>query len=302
MVAGSYNAGLTVYSERLPSAGETVLGRRFEVGPGGKGANQAIGISRLGGDVAFATKVGGDVFGTEARSTLITEGFRPHGILSGDGPTGVAVILVDAFGNNAISVAPGANEELTSGEVLQSLSAELARAAYLVCQLECPLELAVGLARWARACGKKVVLNPAPAQPVSRENLGLFDILTPNESELASLAGSLGIATDSIEDQAKALLDCGVETVVATLGPTGALRVSCDGVAPCAAYPVEVVDTTGAGDAFTAGLVAALAEGRAMPEAVDEGCRAGAFCVTRRGVIDGLATRQLLDETVPSRV
>jgi ribokinase len=301
VVAGSYNAGLTVYADRLPAAGETVLGRRFESGPGGKGANQAIGIARLGGDVAFATKVGEDIYGTEARATLLSEGLPPHGILVGPEPTGVALILVDRWGNNAISVAPGANTELTAADVLQSVGPDLERCDYIVCQLECSLELAVGLATWARTREKHVVLNPAPARSIKPDELGLFDILTPNEVELAALASAVGVENRSIEVQARALVDCGVGTVVATLGDRGALRVSADGVRSFDAYRVVAVDTTGAGDAFTAGLVSTLAAGRTVDDAVDVGCRTGAFCVTRRGVIDGLATSEELDRSVPSR-
>ncbi len=299
VVAGSYNAGLTVYGGGLPAAGETVLAHRFEAGPGGKGANQAIGIARLGVDVAFATKLGDDVFGSQARATLVSEGLPPHGIMTGSGPTGVAVILVDTSGDNAISVAPGANLELTSRDVILALGDELEKCSYIVCQLECPSELAAGLAVWAREGGKGVVLNPAPARPIDRGDLHLFDVLTPNEVELATLARHLGVETARVETQALALVDWGVGTVVATLGAKGALRASVDGVERFPAYAVEVLDTTGAGDAFTAGLVAALARGSTMDDAIDAGCRSGAFCVTRRGVIDGLATSGELETAVP---
>ncbi len=301
VVAGSYNAGLTVYGNRLPTAGETVLGHHFHMGPGGKGANQAIGIARLGVDVSFATKIGDDVFGDQARTTLLSEGLPPRGIMTGTGPTGVAVILVDTAGNNAISVAPGANLELTSDDTIAALGDELVECSYVVCQLECSLELAVGLAGWARRRGKGVVLNPAPARPIDRGDLHLVDVLTPNEVELASLARHLGIESDSVETQALALVECGVGTVVATLGAKGAVRVSTDGVEVFPPYPVEVVDTTGAGDAFTAGLVAALARGLAMDDAIDAGCRAGAFCVMSPGVIDGLATSEELEAAIPFR-
>jgi ribokinase len=295
LVAGSYNVGLTVYSDRLPAPGETVLGHRFEAGPGGKGANQAIGLARLGCPVAFATKVGDDVFGAEARQILLAEGIPPQGILVGQQPTGVALILVDSAGGNVISVAPGSNLELTADEVVASLGPEFDECGYVLCQLECRLELAVGLATQARPLGKQVILNPAPAQPLGPDELPLFDVLTPNEVELAYLAAGLGVKSDSVEVQAKALVDCGVGTVVATLGGKGAVRVSETGIATFPAYPVAPVDVTGAGDAFTAGFVAALARGEEMDAAVDEGCRAGAFCVTRRGVIDGLGTREALD-------
>lgn len=299
VVAGSYNAGLTAYSERLPTPGETVLGHRFDLGPGGKGANQAIGIARLGVDVVFATKLGNDVFGAQARSILLDEGLPSHGILTGTEQTGMALILVDRAGRNAISVVPGVNLKLTSAEVIGSLDTELRRCGLILCQLECPTELAVGLARWGRDHGKTTVLNPAPARVLAAEDLQLFDVLTPNESELAAIARGLGQQSESIEVQAKTLLDCGASTIVATLGEQGAMRVSSDGMEHFPAYPVEAVDTTGAGDAFTAALVAALAHGVQLDDAIDNACRAGAFCVTWRGVIDGLATSDQLKSFAP---
>jgi ribokinase len=301
VVAGSYNAGLTIYGERLPTTGETVLGTRFEAGPGGKGANQAIGIARLGGTVALAAKVGEDMFGAEARASLAAEGLPSSGILVGAEPTGMALILVDSSGDNMISVAPGANLELSSEDVLRTLPQELEACSYVLCQLECPLELAVELATWAKAHQKRMILNPAPARPLSATVLPLFHLVTPNEVELAALTRPLGVTSESPEVQAKALVDCGVDVVVATLGERGAMLVTASGTRTFGAYPVAAVDTTGAGDAFTAGLVAALARGASTEEAVDEGCRAGAFCVTKPGVIDGLATREALDSTVPSR-
>lgn len=301
LVAGSYNAGLTVYSDHLPVPGETVLGHRFEAGPGGKGANQAIGLARLGCPVAFATKVGDDVFGAEARKILLAEGIHQRGILVGQQPTGVALILVDSTGGNAISVAPGSNLELTADEVVASLESEFDECGYVVCQLECRLDLAISLATRARGLGKRVILNPAPAQPLGPDELPLFDVLTPNEVELAHIAAALGVKSDSVEVQAKALVDCGVGAVVATLGEKGAVRVSEAGVATFSAYPIAPVDATGAGDAFTAGFVAALARGHEMDTAVDEGCRSGAYCVTQRGVIAGLATREALDAILPRR-
>lgn len=301
VVAGSYNAGLTIYGDHLPATGETVLGTRFEAGPGGKGANQAIGIARLGGAVALAAKVGDDMFGEEARTSLAAEGLPPAGILVGDQPTGMALILVDAAGDNMISVAPGANQELSSADVLGALRGELDACSYVVCQLECQLELAVDLATWAHAHGKCMVLNPAPACAIDAGLLPLFDVVTPNEVELAALTRTLGVEGGSPEAQAAALVACGVDVVVATLGEQGALLVTSEGARPFEAYPVAAVDTTGAGDAFTAGLVAALARGSSIEAAVDEGCRSGAFCVTKPGVVDGLATPSALDAAVPRR-
>jgi len=287
LVVGSYNAGLTVYGPRLPSPGETVVCDGFDAGPGGKGANQAIGAKRLGADAALVTKVGDDVFGREARATLLAEGLPEWGILTGRAPTGVAFILVDAAAENMIAIAPGANLELTTRDVL-GLGDKAHSANIVLVQLECAAALATGIAAWARAAGKRAILNPAPARDLTVEELSGFDIITPNETELSSLAACNGIPDGDPTEQATALVRAGVSNVVVTVGQNGALWVNAEGVRRFPAYPVRAADTTGAGDAFNAGLAAALANGDPLEVAIDQGCRAGAFCVTRRGVINGL--------------
>jgi ribokinase len=289
VVVGSYNAGLSVQSDKLPAPGETVVGGRLDNGPGGKGANQAIGARRLGTDVLFVTRIGSDAFGDEARSVLLAEGLPGRGILTDDAsPTGVALILVDAAGQNAISVAPGANLNLSAPDVTAAFGADLSRCRYLLLQLECRAELAVGLASQARESGYRAILNPAPARPLPPDALASFDIITPNAGELRTIAASLGLADAATDAAAQRLLDYGISDVVVTLGEGGALWASAAGLRHFDAYPVQAVDTTGAGDAFNAGLAAALVRGEPMASAIDYGCRAGAFCVTRPGVIDGL--------------
>ena len=157
-------------------------------------------------------------------------------------------------------------------------------------QLECRAELAAGLASWAREAGCVSILNPAPARPLPEDALASFDIITPNEGELQTLAASLGLAAGATDVLARQLLEHGVRDVVVTLGERGALWASAAGVQYFDAYPVRAVDTTGAGDAFNAGLAAALVRGEPMESAIVQGCRAGAFCVTRIGVIDGLGS------------
>lgn len=287
LVVGSYNAGLTVYGPRLPSPGETVVCDGFDAGPGGKGANQAIGAKRLGANAAFVTKVGDDAFGREARATLLAEGLPEWGILVGQAPTGVAFILVDTTAENMIAIAPGANLELTTHDVL-SLGERARSANIVLVQLECTAALATGIAAWARASGKRPILNPAPARDLTVKELSQFDIITPNETELRSLATCNGITGRDPMEQAAALVRAGVPNVVVTLGQNGALWLCAAGARHFPAYPVQAVDTTGAGDAFNAGLVAALGNGDPLGVAIDQGCRAGAFCVTRRGVINGL--------------
>jgi ribokinase len=289
VVVGSYNAGLTVYSTQLPAPGETVVGDRFEQGPGGKGANQAIGARRLGADVLFITRLGADAFGDEARSILLAEGLPERGITAdAQSPTGIALILVDESGQNAISVAPGANLKLSGPDVLGSFGADLRNCSYLLMQLECTAELAVDLASRARDSGTFSILNPAPARPLPPHALALFDIITPNEGELQTLARSLGLTGGTTGVLAQQLLEYGIRDVVVTLGESGALWASAAGLQYFSAYPVQAIDTTGAGDAFNAGLAAALVRGESMASAIDQGCRAGAFCVTRNGVIGGL--------------
>ena len=289
LVVGSYNAGLTVFTELLPRAGETLGDARFDWGPGGKGANQAVGLRRLGVETGFITRLGADVFGDHGRRILLEEGLPTWGLLSGGDPTGVAFIMVQADGENSIVVAPGANLALALDDVT-ALEPQIGAAGLVLVQLECRAELAVDVARWARATGRRCVLNPAPVRALSAEDLACFDLMTPNETELSGLAERLGAGQATPEAQAAALVDAGVRDVVVTLGEDGALWVSASGAERFAAYPVTVRDTTGAGDAFNAGLVAGLAAGLTMAEAIDQGCRAGAWCVTRPGVIDGLAT------------
>ncbi len=289
VVVGSYNAAMSVYSSRLPAPGETVVGERFGRGPGGKGANQAIGARRLGADVLVVTRLGADAFGDEARSVLLAEGLPEHGITTDDhSPTGIALIFVDDSGQNAISVAPGANLNLSGPDVRASFGADLRGCKYLLMQLECTAELAVDLASRAPGPGTCSILNPAPARPLSPEALASFDIITPNEGELQAIAASLGLADGATDVLAEQLLEHGIRDVVVTLGERGALWASAAGLQYFGAYPVNAVDTTGAGDAFNAGLAAALVRGESMESAIDYGCRAGAFCVTRNGVIDGL--------------
>lgn len=300
VVVGSYNAAMTVYSPELPQRGETVLGNDVDIGPGGKGANQAISARRLGANVTFVVKLGSDTFGTEARELFRTEGLDGRGILSADTHTGIALILVDRNGDNMISVAPGANEFLTADD-LDSIPGLFEGASHLVCQLECPYTLFVGAATRARAAGIVTVLNPAPAAKLPETTYQLVDVLTPNESELATLT-SMELSTDpDIENAGRRLLSYGVGCVVATLGHRGVAWITREACHWFPAYGVTPQDTTGAGDAFSGALVAALASDQPMEQAIDLGMRAGAFCTTRRGVIAGLPHLTELDYEIPNR-
>jgi len=300
LVAGSYNAGLSMRVGAFPRPGETVLGGPFVTGPGGKGANQAIGAKRLGADVLFVTKLGDDPFGRSAARLLEAEGLPASGLLPSASPTGVAMIMTDQEGENAIAVAPGANEELSVEDVL-GLGSDVDDAEVVVVQLECSPDLAAGLCQWAKVNGKRTVLNPAPWRPLPEALWRAVDVATPNRAELAGIAKALGLASPDPLVAAKELHVRGVADVIVTLGADGVLWVGDHGVMAVPAYPAKAVDTTGAGDAFSAALVAALAAGEGMEQAIDLGCRAGAFCVEREGVIDGLARREDLERVARDR-
>jgi ribokinase len=289
VVIGGFNMDLATYMERLPGPGETVLGERFAMGPGGKGSNQAIAAARLGAQVRFVGRVGRDSFGEAA-----LKAWADHGVDAGlvtvdpDRPTGVASILVDARGENLIAVAPGANGALDPEQVDRALAA-IGPVDLVVTGLEIPLPAAARALRTARARGLRTLLNPAPALPLPEAVLADADILTPNEGELQGLTAQLA---DGLEARAQALGRLGGQTVVVTLGARGAWYWADGACGRVPAFPVAAVDATGAGDAFTAGLAVALAEGAPVPEAVRFASAAAALCVTRTGAAASLPRRE----------
>lgn len=286
-VLGSFNMDLVVAVPSLPGPGRTVLGGAFYQGPGGKGSNQAIAARRLGANVAFLGAVGNDGFGRAARVLFLREGVNASGLEAVGEPTGAALIVVDDRGENQIAVAPGANSAVTP-EMAESHAGLIARADVLLAQLETPVGAFLRAAEIARANGTLVILNPAPAFPLPDRVREAADVLTPNQHELAEAFGG-----DSVREAAEA----GMQVVV-TRGAEGAVRHGPDGTASYPAWPAEAVDATGAGDAFNAGLAVGLAEA-GMEAGMELGLRAGAYAVTRRGALPGLATRAQLDEAFP---
>ena len=272
-VVGSYGVGLTVELERLPEAGETVIGRRFRMDAGGKGSNQAIGAARLGAEVDFLTALGDDAFGHEAIELWQREHVRAEVVLT-EAATMAAPILVEPNGENRIVVVPGALAELSQAHV-DAFSDRIAAADVLVVQLEIPVWTALYALEVGRAAGVRTVLNPAPAptEPIAPA----CDYVTPNETEAPAVAGAQA-------------------TFVYTLGDQGA-ELHGERIP---AFPATVVDTTGAGDAFTAAFAVALAEGRGEREAVRWGCAAGAHMVEHPGVVPGLPTRDELERRLAS--
>ncbi len=285
VVVGSINRDLTVRVPRRPRPGETVLGRDHETGPGGKGANQAVALARLGRRVALVGRVGDDAEGRALLSRLASEGVAiEHVTVDVAAGTGLALITLSDDGENAIVVSPGANLHLGATDVTAAAGA-LAGASVVLCQLEVPLETVAA----AVAAGQRVVLNPAPGRPLPAPLLQRVDVLVPNRSELATLGGWDEAATvEEAADQAAALTGPGA--IVVTLGGDGALLVAGDATTHVTAPEVDVVDTTGAGDAFCGALADAVCRGAVLEEAVRWAVVAGALATTQRGAQTALPT------------
>ncbi|MFE0455965.1 ribokinase [Streptomyces sp. NPDC058914] len=289
LVVGSANADLVIGVERRPGAGETVLGSDLAVHPGGKGANQAVAAARLGARTALLARVGDDAHGRLLLDSQRAAGVDTVGVLVGGAPTGVALITVDPSGDNSIVVSPGANGRLTPRDV--RAAAGLCRAARVVsAQLEIPLETVVEVVR-NLAPGGRFVLNPSPPRPLPAEVLAACDPLIVNEHEARVILGDAGVG-DAPEDWARALLAQGPRSVVVTLGAEGALVASAEGVARVASVKVDAVDTTGAGDSFTAALAWKLGTGASLAEAAAYAARVGAVAVTRRGAQESFPTAE----------
>jgi ribokinase len=291
-VVGSYATGLTMKVARFPSPGETLLGAGYRVDYGGKGSNQAVGIARLGGTVDFVTSIGNDAFGEMALALYRAEGIDiAHVKQTSDAPTGVGFIIVEAdTGNNCIVIDPGANELLTAAAVAGCSSAFQSTSVVLT-QLEIPVAAAEAALSLGRASGATTILNPAPVRPLPPAVLRLIDVLTPNQVEAKVLSGRSPDAAIDPEDLARDLIRSGVKQVVMTLGERGALIVTADSSKHVPAISVSAVDTTGAGDAFNAGLAMALASGSSLEAAVQFAVVAGGLAVTREGVIPSLPSR-----------
>ena len=296
VVAGSYNVGLFLKGERLPTKGETVTGEEFYEGPGGKGSNQALAAAKLGGRVHFVACLGDDQYGRQARQIYSAAGIDQTYIFSEDNiHSGISVILIDRNGDNAISVVLGANDRLTPAHIDRAADA-IRSAAVFACQLEGPLDtFAYGL-RSARQLGVTTLLDPAPAVPLPETVYQNTDIITPNESEVQLLTG---IYPETLRDAAKAgrlLMDRGVKTAIVKLGERGCLCVTADDEHYVPAVRVETKDVTGAGDAFAGGLMVALAEGKPLLKAVEFATCVAALSVSKVGVVNALPTRREADQ------
>lgn len=290
IVVGSVNVDLVVAVERLPGPGETVTGGRFTRHHGGKGGNQAVAAARLGAATAFVGAVGDDAFGIEARAALEAEGIDLGGLVTLEGEaTGVALITVDASGENTIAVAGGANAALTPehvGRALRDLNP--ARGDVVLVGHEIPTETTREALRLGRTAGATTILNPAPAAGLDPALLALADLLTPNRGELAGLTGDDAPAPGPVA--ASLVTRQPSRAVLVTLGAEGALLVDDVGATAFRGPSVTVVDAVGAGDTLNGALAAGLAGGLALPEAARRAVTAATLAVTRAGAREGMPT------------
>lgn len=295
VVVGSSNTDMIIQAARIPRPGETILGGQFSMAAGGKGANQAVAAARAGGTVTFVARVGDDMFGQQAIKGFVQDGINvDHVLKDSRAASGVALIFVAEDGENSIGVASGANARLSPEDVRAAASA-IADADVLVMQLETPLETVQAAAELAAAEGIRVILNPAPAQPLSDELLRHISVLTPNETEAELLTGVPVNSEETAAKAAKALRDKGIETVIVTLGARGVFVSSADFVGAIASFEVKAVDTTAAGDVFNGALAVALAEARPLSEAVRFANAAAALSATKLGAQPSAPSRQEIE-------
>ena len=293
-VIGSANVDLTFRAPRFPRAGETLTGTSLHQGLGGKGANQAVAAARLGAEVTFIACVGDDAFGAEAIRQYQNDGICTDYVRRVDGhPTGTAAIVVDDHAENCIIVIPGANAQLSTSDIHRAAGA-IEQADAVVCQLETPMDATLEAFRIARRAGKLTVLTPAPATELPDELLGLCDVCIPNRTEIEVLVKLVVKSDEDAQAAARRLRGRGVGAVALTMGSQGALILDDSAATHIAAMRVQAVDTTGAGDAFSAGLAVFLSEGMSLREAAQRASIVGALTVTRMGTHAAFPGRELV--------
>lgn len=297
VICGSLNMDLVSVSPRIPVRGETIMGSRYLQEPGGKGANQAYGAAKLGGHAAMFGRVGNDEFGKEMRENLQHIGCNVDGVQAIDGTSGVALIMVSETGENSIVVVPGANMAYLPTHIH---AADFDHAGVALLQLEIPLETTEAAAIAAHQAGAITVLDPAPApaSPLSAELLRAVDVLTPNETEAALLAGSTPgrMAPRDALEIGRSLQQLGPKNVIVTLGDQGAVLIEPNSATLIHTPKITAVDSTAAGDTFNAALAVALCEGLALKEACRFANHAAALSVSRMGAQASVPTRKEVDD------
>ena len=292
LVVGSSNTDMVIKTQNFPSPGETILGGRFLMNAGGKGANQAVAAARLGGLVTFVGKIGDDIFGKQAVQQLEDEGINVDCVsVDPENPSGVAMITVDRKGENSIVVAPGSNGTLSAADFDKAL-AMLGESEFVLMQLEIPIPTVEHIAHMASLKQKKVILNPAPAARLSDELLKNLYIITPNETEAELLTGIKVTDEQSALKAAKFLHQKGIEMVIITMGSAGAFLLVNGQHEIISAPKVEAVDTTAAGDTFNGALVVALSEGKTIQQSIVFANKAAAISVTRIGAQSSVPFRK----------
>ncbi|MFD3394300.1 ribokinase [Aquirufa sp. OSTEICH-129V] len=283
IVIGSSNTDMVIVSDRLPKPGETILGGQFLLNPGGKGANQAVAAAKLGGETHFVCKVGNDVFGEMARKQFIETGIHCEFVQTDfENPSGVALINVDAHGENCITVASGANGSLSKADI-DNASILFEKENILLIQLEIPLASVWYAVEKAANAGMKVILNPAPAAQIPDHIYPHLFAITPNETEIELLTGITVTHLDDAKKAAKKLIEKGVPHVFITLGAQGAYYQSAHDELFVPTQAVKAVDTTAAGDCFNGALAVALSKQKTWLDAITFSCRAATYSVMHAG-------------------
>lgn len=301
VILGVFVADTSYRAERMPRTGETILGNSFVLGPGGKGSNQAVAAARAGGNAHFVTRLGKDAFADIALETWKNAGVTPVVTQHPDSYTGAAFIFVDdKTGDNAIIVSLGAAREI-SVEDIEARRNLIEGAGILVTQLEQPIDAAFRALEIARGATVRTILNPAPAADLPPGMLALCDFVTPNESEAEGITGIPVASIENADRAAEAFLAAGAGAAIITLGDNGAFyKDASEAVHVPAVIAGEVVETTGAGDAFNGGFATALAEGQAPVDAVRFACAAAGISVTRPGTAPSMPSRSEIDQLLAS--
>lgn len=293
IVIGSSNTDMVIKTETLPLPGETKLGGDFFMNAGGKGANQAVAVARIGGNVTFVTKLGKDIFGRFAIDSFKKENINTRYVLiDEEAPSGVALIMVDKEGENCIAVASGANAKLSPSDI--NAIKNLTEAEIILIQLEIPIETITAIVNKAKSNNQKVILNPAPAQKLDDELLNGLFLITPNETEASLLTGIAVKDEVTASHAASVLLGLGVQNVIITMGASGAYVLSGEISRMVPVKSVKAIDTTAAGDVFNGALAVALCEGKNIEDAVVFANKAAAISVTRIGAQSSIPYRKEL--------
>ena len=296
VVVGSSNTDMIIQMERIPKPGETVIGGKFSTAQGGKGANQAVAAVRAGGKVFFIGRIGKDMFGEKTLTGFKSYGLKTNYVIEDTKePSGVALIFVDAKGENSIAVASGANAFLSKSDIIDNTDL-IKRADILLMQMETPVVTIETAARIAAANKVKVILNPAPAQKLSKSLLRNTSIITPNESEAELLTGIKMKSNKDVEKAALALKEMGIKTVIITMGAKGCyvLDDSFTGIVP--AFKVKAVDTTAAGDVFNGALAVALTDKKELVDAVKFASAASALSVMKLGAQTSAPSKEEIED------